>query len=63
MRLSVSSPSLGDVSDGDDRSGPEDGVRWRAFYDEARARLEAIGEEFAAIDARRIVEEAAGAGS
>lgn len=39
----------------------DEGVRWRAFYDEARARLEAIGEEFAAVDARRIVEEASGA--
>ena len=37
------------------------GTPWRAFYDEARARLEAAGEEFAAVDARRIVEEASGA--
>ena len=36
------------------------GLTWRAFYDEARGRLEAIGEEFAAVDARRIVEEASG---
>lgn len=34
---------------------------WQEFYDEARARLEATGEEFATVDARRIVEEAAGA--
>jgi release factor glutamine methyltransferase len=33
---------------------------WRAFYDEARRRLAAAGDEFAAVDARRIVEEAAG---
>ena len=33
---------------------------WSAFYQEARARLEVAGEEFAAVDARRIVEEAAG---
>lgn len=37
-----------------------EGTPWQAFYDEARARLEAAGEEFAAIDARRIVEEASG---
>ena len=34
---------------------------WKVFYDEARARLEAVGDEFASIDARRIVEEASGA--
>lgn len=34
---------------------------WREFYDEARSRLEAVGEEFASVDARRIVEEASGA--
>ena len=40
----------------------EDGaVPWQAFYDEARARLQAVGGEFAAVDARRIVEEASGA--
>lgn len=38
-----------------------DPVRWREFYDEARARLAASGSEFAAIDARRVVEEASGA--
>ncbi len=42
-------------------SGDDALVPWRAFYDEARARLEAVGNEFAAIDARRIVEEASGA--
>lgn len=36
------------------------GTTWREFYEEARARLEAGGEEFASIDARRIVEEASG---
>jgi len=35
-------------------------IPWRDFYDEARARLDAAGEEFAAVDARRIVEEASG---
>jgi len=39
----------------------QDVVLWQEFYDEARARLEAAGEEFAAVDARRIVEEASGA--
>ena len=39
----------------------DQGTPWRTFYNEARARLEAAGEEFAAIDARRIVEEASGA--
>ena len=38
-----------------------DAVHWRAFYDEAQARLSIVGNEFAAIDARRIVEEASGA--
>lgn len=38
-----------------------DTVPWRAFYDEARNRLTAAGEEFAEVDARRIVEEASGA--
>ena len=37
------------------------GTPWRAFFDEARSRLEAAGGEFAEIDARRIVEEASGA--
>jgi len=37
------------------------GTPWHVFYDEARARLEAAGEEFAAVDARRLVEEASGA--
>ena len=37
------------------------GTPWQAFYDEARARLEAVGEEFAEVDARRMVEEASGA--
>ena len=40
---------------------PDGAVPWRAFYEEARARLEAVGGEFAAVDARRIVEEASGA--
>jgi len=39
----------------------DEGTPWQAFYDEARNRLEAAGEEFAAVDARRIVEEASGA--
>lgn len=34
---------------------------WRTFYEEARARLAAVGGEFPAVDARRIVEEASGA--
>jgi release factor glutamine methyltransferase len=34
---------------------------WKVLYDEARARLDAVGDEFASIDARRIVEEASGA--
>lgn len=42
-------------------AGEDSGTAWREFYNEARARLEAVGEEFAAVDARRIVEEAAGA--
>lgn len=33
---------------------------WRDFYDEARERLAVAGNEYAAIDARRIVEEASG---
>lgn len=37
------------------------GVPWRTFYEEARARLDAVGNEFAGVDARRIVEEASGA--
>lgn len=37
------------------------GIPWKAFYDEARLRLEAAGEEFPSVDARRIVEEASGA--
>jgi len=36
------------------------GTPWQAFYDEAQARLEAVGEDFAEVDARRIVEEASG---
>jgi len=40
---------------------PEGAVLWRSFYDEARARLERTGNEFASVDARRIVEEASGA--
>lgn len=40
---------------------PEGAVLWRSFYDEARARLELTGNEFASVDARRIVEEASGA--
>ncbi len=44
-----------------DNENPDGAVLWRAFYDEARARFEAVGNEFAAIDARRIVEEASGA--
>lgn len=35
-------------------------VLWQAFYDEAHARLEQTGNEFASVEARRIVEEAAG---
>jgi release factor glutamine methyltransferase len=38
----------------------ESGTPWQAFYDEARARLAAVGEDFAEVDARRIVEEASG---
>ncbi len=38
----------------------DEGIAWRAFFDEARDRLTAAGCEFAEIDARRIVEEAAG---
>ena len=38
-----------------------EGTPWQAFYDEAVGRLEAAGEEFATVDARRIVEEASGA--
>lgn len=34
---------------------------WQELYDEARSRLETAGEEFATVDARRIVEEASGA--
>lgn len=41
--------------------GAEPLVRWRALHDEAKARLAAVGNEFAPIDARRIVEEASGA--
>lgn len=42
---------------------PEDAVPWRTFYQEARDRLSAAGPEVAesaAVDARRIVEEASG---
>lgn len=42
-------------------SAQETGTPWQEFYNEARGRLEAAGEEFAAVDARRIVEEASGA--
>lgn len=42
-------------------SASDTGTPWQTFYDEARARLDAVGEEFAAVDARRIVEEASGA--
>ncbi len=42
-------------------STEESGILWREFYNEARGRLEAAGEEFAAVDARCIVEEASGA--
>lgn len=45
----------------EDNENTDGAVVWRTFYDEARARLEAVGNEFAAIDARRIVEEASGA--
>ncbi len=45
----------------DDNEDTAGAVQWRTFYEEARARLEAAGSEFAAIDARRIVEEASGA--
>lgn len=41
----------------DDETGA---VSWRSFYEEARARLETVGGEFSAVDARRIVEEASG---
>lgn len=34
---------------------------WRMFYDEARTRLAAAGEDYSELDARRIVEEASGA--
>lgn len=37
------------------------GAPWRAFFEEARSRLEEGGGEHAAVDARRIVEEASGA--
>jgi len=53
--------TIGAVSEHGPGSDLDEGVRWRAFYDEARGRLEVIGEEFAAVDARRIVEEASGA--
>ena len=45
----------------EDNENTDGAVVWRTFYDEARARLDAVGNEFAAIDARRIVEEASGA--
>lgn len=49
-------------AEGPERSDdPMAGHSWQEFYDEARARLEAVGEEFASVDARRIVEEASGA--
>ncbi len=37
-----------------------DGVPWRSFYSEAVTRLASAGEDFAEIEARRIVEEASG---
>ena len=39
---------------------PQSGVAWRQFYDEAKDRLTRAGFENPALDARRIVEEAAG---
>ena len=39
----------------------EGAVPWRTFYEEARARLAAVGGELPAVDARRIIEEASGA--
>ena len=38
----------------------ESGTLWQVFYDEAKARLEAAGDDSPAVSARRIVEEACG---
>jgi release factor glutamine methyltransferase len=56
----VAVPSDGLATMTKSTSDETQGTPWQAFYDEARARLEAEGEDLAEVDARRIVEEASG---